>query len=68
MKKLLFAGSMLAALVMTVAIIGATAKADSKNSERVTVEFTQTVKLLGVFLKGEYFFVHDEERMARGED
>lgn len=68
MKKLLFVGSMLAALVMTVGIIGANARADSNKSERVTVEFTQTVKLMGVFLKGEYFFVHDEERMARGED
>ena len=31
------------------------------------VEFPGKVKLLGVILKGEYVFVHDEERMARGE-
>ena len=29
--------------------------------------FSQPVKLMGVTLKGEYLFVHDDEAMARGE-
>jgi hypothetical protein len=37
-------------------------------NERATIEFTQTVKLLNVVLKGEYLVVHDEAKMAKGED
>jgi hypothetical protein len=37
------------------------------NKERAVVEFTQQVKLLGVFLKGNYVVIHDDERMAQGE-
>ena len=36
-------------------------------SESAVVEFTETVKLQGVLLKGEYLVLHDEQRMARGE-
>lgn len=35
--------------------------------ERAVVEFNENTKLMGVILKGEYVFVHDEERMAKGE-
>lgn len=68
MKRLLLAGSMLTALVMIIGAFAAHAKTESKKSERATVEFTETVKLLGVMLKGEYFIVHDEDLMAKGED
>ena len=67
MKRLLIATSMLAALV----IVGGFAthtKAETKQTERATIEFTQTVKLLNVVLKGEYLIVHDEALMAKGED
>ena len=37
------------------------------SSESAVVEFAETVKLQGALLKGEYFVVHDEQRMARGE-
>ncbi|MDQ3821577.1 MAG: hypothetical protein M3362_28395 [Acidobacteriota bacterium] len=37
-------------------------------NERAVVEFKDQVKLLGVFLKGEYLIIHDHEKMARGED
>jgi hypothetical protein len=33
--------------------------------EQALVEFTKQVKLLGVFLKGNYVVVHDEDRMAQ---
>ena len=68
MKKLALIGSMLAALMITIGVLAAHAKAESKINERATIEFTQTVKLLNVLLKGEYLIVHDEGRMAKGED
>jgi hypothetical protein len=58
---------MLFALMMAGAF-AAHAKSDSKINERATVQFTETYKLLNVFLKGEYLIVHDEGRMAKGED
>src|SRR5262249_16619630 len=35
--------------------------------ESAVVEFTRTVKLNGVLLRGVYTIVHDEEKMASGE-
>lgn len=67
MKRFLLAGSMLFA-VMMVGAFAAHAKTDSKINERATVQFTETVKLMNVFLRGEYLIVHDEGRMAKGED
>jgi hypothetical protein len=43
-----------------------TTQAESPTREKAVVEFAQTVKLMGVLLKGEYVIVHDEERMAQG--
>jgi len=64
-------------LVLTVAILGALAfgsgplltgnKAQAATTERAVVEFTQTVKLLDVFLRGEYVVIHDDSKMAQGE-
>jgi hypothetical protein len=36
-------------------------------TERAVVEFTQTVKLQTVFLRGEYVVIHDDSKMAQGE-
>ena len=68
MKRLLIATSMLAALVITIGGFATHTKAETKQTERATIEFTQTVKLLNVVLKGEYLIVHDEALMAKGED
>jgi hypothetical protein len=35
--------------------------------EQAMVRFNETVKLRDVFLKGDYLFVHDDARMAKGE-
>ena len=35
--------------------------------EQAVTNFSQPVKLMGVTLKGEYLFVHDDAAMARGE-
>ena len=42
-------------------------KAESGKTQKAKVEFTETIKLKDVMLRGEYLFVHDDERMARGE-
>ena len=64
-------------LVLSVFIVGLavwfgfastpSSKAEGPRREKAVVEFTQTVKLQGVLLRGEYVIVHDEERMMRGE-
>jgi hypothetical protein len=38
------------------------------NSERATVNFDTPTKLMNVVLKGEYVFIHDQDRMEAGED
>ena len=64
-------------LVLAIAILGALAfgsgpfltgnRVQASTTERAVVEFTQTVKLLDVFLRGAYVVVHDDSKMAQGE-
>jgi len=68
MKRILFTASMFAALMMTVGVLATHATTEAKKTDRATIQFNEPVKLLNVFLKGEYTFVHDEEKMAKGED
>jgi hypothetical protein len=58
---------MLGALMITIGAFAVHTRAEAKKTERATIEFTQTVKLLNVVLKGEYLIVHDEALMAKGE-
>ena len=44
-----------------------TRAANTGHKERAVMKFDQPVKLLGVVLKGEYLFVHDDAAMARGQ-
>jgi hypothetical protein len=37
-------------------------------NERANVQFNQLVRLNGVFLQGRYLFIHDADKMAKGED
>lgn len=53
--------------LMTLAIPVALGEGGAPRKERAVVEFPESVKLMGVLLKGEYLVVHDEERMTRGE-
>jgi hypothetical protein len=41
--------------------------AKAKQKERAVTTFNEPVRLLGVVLKGEYLFVHDDAAMMRGE-
>jgi|SRR5215467_11696162 len=54
-------------LITAVFVVVASTKASTPRVEKAVVEFPQQVKLLDVFLKGSYLFVHDEDKMARGE-
>jgi hypothetical protein len=60
------------ALLCAVALSGTSSTsvagvAKEKQKERAVTKFDQPVSLLGVVLKGEYLFVHDDAAMARGE-
>ena len=59
-------------LLGTVGLIGIAplpiGKGQAPQKEVAFVEFPNQVKLLGVFLKGNYLVVHDDTRMALGED
>ena len=55
------------ALFLIGGLFAPTGRANTSKKQSIVVEFTQRVKLLDVVLKGEYVFVHDEEKMAQGE-
>ena len=58
-------------LLLVVLLIGSStptnAVGNSPAKERGVVTFDQPMKLMGVELKGEYLFVHDDAAMMRGE-
>ena len=66
MKRFVITLSIIA-LGLTAGTFAAKASAEPKRNQRATIEFTETVKLLNVVLKGEYLVVHDEALMAKGE-
>jgi hypothetical protein len=66
MKRMILA---IPVLVVMLAFVSASA---SKNNEQplreeAVVEFTETVKLQGVLLRGQYLIFHDDSKMAAGE-
>ena len=67
MKRSIALLTLLLLLVITLAVPVALGEGKAPRKEQALVEFPESVKLMGVFLKGEYLVVHDEERMARGE-
>lgn len=61
---------LLVALLFAVTISGSSlvaSKAAPGGKRQAVMQFTEPVRLMGVVLKGEYLFVHDDEAMARGE-
>jgi hypothetical protein len=48
--------------------LAASGNTNGQKAQRAVLQFDEPVKLLGVILRGEYVIVHDDERMARGED
>jgi hypothetical protein len=65
MKRSILLGLLLISVVPVV--VAQTGRASAPRVEKAVVEFPQQVKLLDVFLKGTYLFVHDEGKMANGE-
>jgi hypothetical protein len=67
MKRFTFAILITGALIMAGSALAMTSGVMVSKIQQDVVTFDTPVKLLGVMLKGDYLFVHDEERMARGE-
>jgi hypothetical protein len=65
MKRLTYALLLFAVMIFASAF-PQKGKAETARRDEAIVEFPETVKLLGVLLKGEYLMVHDEEKMAQG--
>ncbi len=66
MRRLVIA--LFAATLAAIIAIAVSAKGEmGPKRESAVVEFTNTVKLANVLLRGQYLIVHDEERMAKGE-
>ena len=68
MRKTVFLIIMAYAMALGSAALVPMVSAEVTHKEVAVVNFPDQVKLLGVFLKGQYLFVHDDARMARGED
>jgi hypothetical protein len=64
---LLFIALLCAVTLSSSSAPSVTNAANAAKKERAVVKFDQPVKLMGVTLKGQYLFVHDDEAMARGE-
>src|SRR5437773_9063091 len=67
MKTVLLFVALLCAVALSSSSSSSVAGANSKQKERAVTKFDQPVRLLGVVLKGEYLFVHDDAAMMRGE-
>jgi hypothetical protein len=67
MKRFTFAILITGVLLMVGSALAMTSRVADSKLQKAVVVFDEKVKLLDVILKGQYLFVHDEERMARGE-
>ena len=65
MKSLILLATLLFAV--TLSSVPMTGQAAPAGKRRAVMQFAEPVVLMGVTLKGEYLFVHDDAAMARGE-
>ena len=68
MKRYIFTALIVLALVTGIVLAQVQKKVEAGKIQKAKVEFTETVKLKDVMLRGEYLFLHDEEKMAKGLD
>jgi hypothetical protein len=68
MKCLTLTILLLGAVILSGSALVPTSVARVSHRETALVEFNDQVKLGTMLLKGRYWFVHDEDKMARGED
>jgi hypothetical protein len=66
MKTLLLLATLLCAVALSSTAVVSKA-ANPVKKQKATVLFNEPVTLMGVTLKGQYLFVHDDAAMARGE-
>ncbi|HLG17380.1 MAG TPA: hypothetical protein VJH03_23240 [Blastocatellia bacterium] len=67
MKRLFVSLSILVAAFVVSGVLSAQGSTNVFKKDQAVIQFTEPVKLLDVFLKGEYVFVHDDAKMAKGE-
>jgi len=67
MKSLLLLTALLFAVVLSSSSVVVTRASNPAKKQKATVLFNDPVRLMGVTLKGQYLFVHDDAAMARGE-
>src|SRR5690242_16434875 len=66
-KTILFLALLLVMLLSVSSATTATGVANQDQKERAVTTFYEPVQLLGIELKGQYLFVHDNAAMMRGE-
>jgi hypothetical protein len=67
MKNLLLFIAILCVVTLSSSSVpSASSTANAPRKERAVIQFTEPVTLMGLTLKGEYLFVHDDAAMARG--
>lgn len=67
MKRIATSLLILAAVAVVSSRFAASARVLAPGKQFAVVEFADKVKLMNVLLVGKYLFVHDDEKMARGE-
>jgi hypothetical protein len=67
MKSLLLLMALLFAVALSSSTAAVSKSVNPPRKQKATVLFNEPVRLMGVTLKGQYLFVHDDEAMARGE-
>ena len=68
MKRYIFTALIVLALGTGIVLAQGHKKVESGKVQKAKVEFTETIKLKDALLRGEYLFVHDDEKMAKGLD
>jgi hypothetical protein len=66
MKRVILAVAVFAVMVFSSGVLSS-AKVEANDNERAVVEFRETVRLMNVFLRGNYLVIHDDSKMAQGE-
>jgi len=67
MKSLFLLGALLLAVVLSSSSAVTSNASMAGNKHKAVTQFNEPVRLMGVTLKGQYLFVHDDAAMARGE-
>ena len=67
MKRYIFTALIVLVLGTGIGLAQAQKKVEAGRLQKAKVEITEPLKLMNVMLKGEYKFVHDEDKMAKGE-